>query len=300
MDFYKILGVDRDATPEEIKKAFREKAKKYHPDVNKGAEEFFKKITAAYETLIDEEKRKIYDEKIKKSSSFTDFLSEKIFEALGFTPKPVKGKDIHKKIYISISEGLKGSIKTISYIREEKCSFCGGTGLGENSLLKECDSCSGKGVKKKLMVSIPCIKCSGKGYLILNPCEFCHGKGTVKKTVEKRFRLPVGINEGMKIVIRKGGNSGINGGEYGDLYLKVYFSDKGFTVKGKNVYKTVYIQKENAQKGNIFRIKNFDGEIVNFKLPVSIHSPITLKIPGKGYIDTSGIRGDLFLKFIPV
>ncbi len=298
MDYYKLLGVARDATPEEIKKAFREKAKKYHPDINKSTEELFKKITTAYETLIDPEKRKKYDQYLRKKGNKS--LVDRFYEALGFTSKPVKGRDIHIKLTISLEEGYYGKEKEIFYQRNEHCPVCKGTGLSENSIIKECPKCKGKRKVKKAFISIPCTTCSGKGIIILNPCITCGGKGLVKKQVKKHFYIPKGIQEGQKIKIKEGGHGGKNKGSYGDLYITVEFEDKGFSLKGKDVYKTVHIPKEKLKKGNTIEVEHFLKEKIKVQLPVNIFSPLTLRIKEKGYIDTEGNKGDLYLKIIPV
>jgi len=299
MDYYRILGVAKNATPEEIKKAFREKAKKYHPDLNRGTEEFFKKITTAYETLIDPEKRKRYDRELQKSKSIIEEIIDRVSERFGYTLSPKRGKDIHKKITVSLKEGFYGSKKTISYERLEHCNRCNGTGITEKSILKECEKCGGKGKIKKGFISFPCVWCEGKGFIILNPCDFCGGKGTVKRTVEKSIKIPVGIKEGQKILVKYGGDAGKNRGPYGDLYLSVVFLDKGYQIKGKDVYKTVHLPKENLKKDRVIHIETFHGEEIKLKLPMNIFSPLTLKVKGKGYISRNGEIGDLYLKIIP-
>ena len=296
MDYYKLLGVAKNATPEEIKKAFREKAKKYHPDINPSSQELFKKITVAYETLIDPEKRKIYDRQIKKQKK-TTFI-EKIYHLLGFTEKPVKGRDIHLKIDISVEEGFYGKEKSIFYQRKEHCEICKGTGLSEISIIKKCPACSGNKKVKKGFFYIPCFGCKGKGFIILNPCTNCGGSGLVKRQVQKRFSIPRGITENQIIKIKNGGHGGKNKGPYGDLFIKVSFKDKGLTVKGKDLYKVIYIQKEKLKKGSRVSIERF-GENIAVEIPVNIYSPLTLKIKGKGYIDKKGNIGDLYLKIIP-
>jgi molecular chaperone DnaJ len=296
MDYYKLLGVAKNATPEEIKKAFREKAKKYHPDINPSSQELFKKITVAYETLIDPEKRKIYDRKIKNQKKTN--LIEKIYHLLGFTEEPVKGRNIYLKIDISVEEGFYGKEKSIFYQRKEHCEACKGTGLSENSIIKECPSCSGNKKVKKGFFYIPCFMCKGKGFIILNPCINCGGSGLVKKQIQKRFSIPKGITENQIIKIANGGHGGKNKGPYGDLFIKVSFKEKGLTVKGKDLYKVIHIQKEKLKKGSRVSIERF-GEKIVVEIPVNIYSPLTLKIKGKGYIDKEGNIGDLYLKIIP-
>ncbi len=300
MDFYKILGVARDATPEEIKKAFREKAKKFHPDRNKGSQEFFKKIILAYETLIDPEKRRKYDIKLQKEISLLDNALSKVYHALGYTPVKKRGKDIYKKVFISLKEGYLGSKKTIYYTRKEKCSICEGTGVTENSIVKECKSCLGKGLIKKGFIKIPCIKCEGKGFQVLNPCVSCGGKGYIRKETRKTFKIPEGIKEGDHIKIKGGGHCGKNGGDYGDLYLVVKFQEEDFQLKGKDIYKTVYSSSKDLKKGDVISIHHFLGNMLSIEIPEDIKSEKILRIKGRGYKDKKGYVGDLFLKVIPI
>ena len=300
MDFYKILGVARNATPEEIKKAFREKAKRFHPDRHKGSQELFKKITLAYETLIDPEKRKEYDLKLNKNTSVVDKAFSKIYNVLGFTPVPKRGKDLYKKIYISLKEGFLGSIKTVSYTRKEKCLSCEGTGIAENSIIKECHLCNGEGLIKKGFLKIPCRKCEGKGFVILNPCIRCSGKGFVSEETKKTFLIPEGIKEGDYIKIKNGGDCGKNGGDYGNLYLIVKFQEEDFQIKGKDVYKTIHIPKEKLKKGSIISVPHFLEDTLKIEIPDDINSETVLKIKGRGYRDKKGNTGDFYIKIIPL
>ncbi len=299
MDFYRILGVARDATPQEIKKAFREKAKKFHPDINRGSQEYFKKVIKAYEILIDPEKRKNYDRKLENRSIF-EIFSEKVSDIIGFNPLPKKGKDINKNIFISIKDGFYGSRKSIIYRRKELCSRCSGTGFAEDSFIEECKICKGNGKIKKGIVFFPCFSCKGRGFLIKNPCNICGGEGYIIKDVKKTFYIPKGVQEGDKIKINKGGHCGVNGGEYGDLYLTVFFSDRGFKIKGKDIYITVHIKKELLKEGGSLSVKNFDEKSINVLIPEDINKPALIKVGKRGYIGRDGSIGDLYIKVIPL
>ncbi len=303
MDPYRILGVDKNATPEEIKKAFREKAKKYHPDLNRENEEIFKKIVHAYETLIDPEKRKSYDKQrlLEKKGNLEEIINELISDVLGFNSKPKKGKDIHKKLYIKLEEGFSGSVKSISYSRYERCTYCNGSGISENSIIKKCRRCNSRGFIKKLFIKIPCIDCEGKGYIILNPCEICSGKGRVKVQIEKRIEIPAGVSENTVLKLEGGGDSGIRGGDYGDLYMKIKFMiGKNIKIKGTDIYKEIYIPKEKAYLGEYVYVQSIDGKKLKVKVPEKTSSPIILILKNEGYRNLKGDRGDLHLKIIPV
>ena len=183
MDLYRILGVGRNATPEEIKKAFRKKAKQFHPDINPQHQETFKQITQAYNILIDPEKRKKYDETLKdfEKKDFGKIIGDILADFLGFHTKPSTGENIRKKINLSVEEGYFGSIKTIKYKRKVKCKECAGRGITSHSRIKECIRCKGQGRIKKAFLEIPCLECFGRGFVIINPCPVCGGSGRVLK-----------------------------------------------------------------------------------------------------------------------
>ncbi len=302
MDFYRILGVPKDASPEEIKKAFREKAKKYHPDLNKEHSDYFKKITEAYHTLIDSEKRKQYDSSIVSNQlKIKTVFEEKLAEFLGFTSKPQKGSDIYTKMFITLEEGYSGTVKKISYKRKISCGNCNGTGITSESIIRECSKCKGTGKSKKLGINIPCINCFGKGFIVYNPCSDCEGKGYKKEKVEKEIVVPSGISENKFLFLEGLGNTGFYGGDYGNLYVKVKFKKHPlFRKKGNNLYTEIAVPKEKAYSGTYVFVKNLNNEKLSIKVPEKTSSPITLKVKGEGYRDRKGNFGDLFIKILPV
>jgi molecular chaperone DnaJ len=304
MDFYKILGVKPDASPEEIKKAFREKAKKYHPDINPHNQEYFKLVVEAYETLIDPIKRKEYDnqysEEIENNGS-KDTSQQKIFPNLfDITNRRRKGKDIKKELYITLKEAFEGCHKKISYTRREICPNCNGTGLVENSLKKLCLKCNGTGNIKKWVINIPCVSCKGKGYIILNPCEVCGGEGVIKNEVVKDIYIPAGVNEGHILKLEGEGDEVYNG-KAGDLLIKVKFNkSKDIKIKGKDIYREIYIPKSQLYAGNYIVLKNILGENLTIRIPEDYSKDTLLKIIGEGYRDLHGERGNLYIKLIPI
>ncbi len=302
MDFYKILGVRKDATEEEIKKAFREKARKYHPDLNKEYSDYFKKITEAYNTLIDSEKRKEYDSYfLQKEVKIKTVLEDKLAEFLGYTTKPLKGTDVYTKVYIDLEEGYSGADKEIRYKRKVECSSCSGTGITSESIIRKCEKCEGKGKVKKLGINIPCLNCFGRGIIIYNPCKSCVGKGYINVTEKKKVKIPSGIGENKFLLLENGGNCGKYGGKYGNLYIKIKFNKHPvFNKKGKDLYTEYAVQKEKAYQGTYIFIKNLNNEKLTIKVPEKTTSPITLKLKGEGYRDIKGNFGDLYIKVIPV
>ncbi len=302
MDFYKILGVPRDASQEEIKKAFREKAKKYHPDLNQEYSDYFKKITEAYHTLIDSEKRREYDSDfLEKEIKIKTRLEEKLAEFLGYTSKPLKGTDIYTKIYIKLEEGYTGTNKKISYKRKVECESCSGTGITSESIIRKCKKCEGTGKVKKLGINLPCLNCFGRGIVIYNPCKECEGKGYKKEIVEKEIVIPAGIEENKFLFLENGGNCGKFGGEYGDLYIKIKFDKHPvYKKKGNDLFTEVAVQKEKAYQGTYIFLKNLNDEKLSIKVPEKTTSPITLKVKGEGYRNMKGKFGNLYIKVIPV
>jgi molecular chaperone DnaJ len=302
MDFYKILGVPKDASQEEIKKAFREKAKKYHPDFNKEYSDYFKKITEAYNTLIDSEKRKEYDEYFsQKEISLKTVFEDKLAEFLGYTSKPLKGTDIYTKIFIDLEEGYSGTTKKIGYKRKVECKSCSGTGITSESIIRKCEKCKGTGKVKKLGIKIPCLKCYGRGIIIFNPCKDCEGKGYKKETVQKEIVIPAGIDENKFLYLEGGGNCGRFGGENGNLYIKIKFNKHPvFKKKGNNLYTEFAVQKEKAYQGTYIFLTNLNNEKLSIKIPEKTTSPITLKVKGEGYRDKKGNFGNLYIKILPV
>ena len=300
MDFYKLLGVSPTASKEDIKKAFREKAKKYHPDLNPKNQELFKKIIEAYETLTDDNKRREYDLK-RKSNFVKNRIEEELKDFLNIkNNKKLKGKDIKRTIFITLKEGFEGSYKKISYTKKKICPNCDGRGTTANSFLQKCSSCKGSGSIKKWLINIPCIKCKGKGYLIINPCEYCGGEGLIRTEVEKSFYIPPGIQENHVIKLEEDGNE-VYKGIPGDLLIKIKFNkSKDIKIKDKDIYRELKLPKEKAKAGEYIFIKNFKNETISIKLPENINKETVLKIKGEGYKNINGEIGDLYLKIVPI
>ncbi|WP_457639482.1 DnaJ domain-containing protein [Persephonella sp.] len=301
MNLYQILGVDRKATPEEIKKAFREKARKYHPDINPEYEEYFKQITHAYDILIDPEKRKKYDLALKKieKKEFGQILGDILAEFLGFHTKPLKGEDIKIKLKITPEEGFSGTVKEVKYKRKVKCTTCSGTGITHESRLVQCDRCRGTGRVKKAFIEIPCISCFGRGVKIINPCPVCSGNGRVLKFETKKIKIPAGITEKQELVLENAGNDGINGGKAGSLKIKLQFIKSRYRLKKLDLITEIKISREKLAQARFFTVEDIEGRLL--KIPVDDHSkPVKYRIKNRGYRDTKGRRGDLIVRLIPV
>ncbi len=301
MDLYRILGVGRDATPEEIKKAFRKKAKQFHPDLNPEYQEIFKQITHAYDTLIDPEKRKKYDETLKnfEKKDFSRIIGDILADFLGFHTKPVSGENITAKINISLEEGYFGTVKTVKYKRKVKCENCAGRGITSFSRITECPKCRGSGRVKKAFIEIPCLECFGRGFVIKNPCPVCKGSGRTLKNEKKNIKIPAGVLNGHNLIVEGGGNEGINGGRSGDLILKVKIKNGKFRLKKLDLTTEIKIKKEVLTEGGFISITDIEGK--RLRLPVEpAEKPVKIRVKNRGYKDLKGKRGDLVIKLIPV
>jgi len=301
MELYRLLGVDRDATPQEIKKAFREKAKKYHPDLSPEYSEYFKQITHAYDILIDPEKRQRYDislEKLEKKD-FSKIIGDLLSEFLGFHTKPLNGENIKIKVKLSVEEAYHGSVKQIKYKRKVKCATCKGNGIIAKSLLVECDSCGGTGRIKKTFIEIPCMGCFGRGFKVLNPCPTCRGNGRISKLETKKIQIPAGVLDKQEVVLEKGGNDGINGGDTGELILRISIKDGEYKLKKLDILTKLKIQREILAEAESISVRDIEGNIIT--IPVEeTDRPVSFRIKYRGYRASDGRRGDMVVKLIPI
>ncbi|RMA93109.1 DnaJ domain-containing protein [Hydrogenothermus marinus] len=295
MDFYKILGIPKNATKDQIKKAFREKAKKYHPDINPEGSEKFKLITKAYETLINDEKRKQYDLTLK-NKTIKDKIEQTIENIFSFDRK-VNGRNIYVDIELTYEEAFNGTTKLITYERKEICKECEGKGITENSILKECSLCKGKGKLKTPLLNIICPKCKGRKFIILNPCISCGGSGIKKEIKEKKFHIKPFSSDRLSIIVEDLGDEGINGGKNGNLVLNIKLKKHPFfKKKGLDLYADIFLPKEKRFKENFVKIKNLKGEILKVKIPPGLNSGDILKIKNEGFENKGNIY--LTLKYI--
>lgn len=260
-DYYEILGVSKTATADEIKKAYRQKSKQYHPDLNKGnekeAEVKFKEVSEAYSVLSDEQKRTQYDRfgSDFANGGYANYGGAQGFDFGGFSGGfdidledilgsmfgggfggfkqakngPIKGSDLRYNMKLTFEEAVFGVKKEISITRNEKCTSCHGSGSKNGTATVECDRCHGTGKVQAVQNTImgtfstvkTCDKCHGEGKIIKEPCETCSGTGNVRKAKKIEINIPAGIDDGQAISLTGQGDAGKRGGPNGDLFIVV-------------------------------------------------------------------------------
>lgn len=332
-DYYEVLGVQKGATDDEIKKAYRKVAKKYHPDLNpdnKEAEEKFKEVNEAYEVLSDSEKRQQYDqfghvafENGGMGSGFGGGFSgsgfggfEDIFESFfgggmggsfsGGSRRngPQKGRNLQKSVTISFKEAAFGVEKEISITKNEKCSHCGGSGAEKGTTPETCDTCKGTGEVRRVQrtplgnfqTSSTCPNCGGTGKVIKTPCKKCGGSGVERKSKKLKITIPKGIANGQTMTLRGEGEPGKNGGPNGDLYLEIRVTaDKVFKREGFDVYIDLPITYAEAVLGAKVTVPTLDGK-VEFTIPEGTQYNSKFMLKGKGipYLRGNG-RGNQYV-----
>lgn len=314
-NYYEILGVGKEATQDEIKRAFRKKARELHPDVNKApdAEEKFKELGKAYETLMDEQKRSLYDrygEDGLKNAGFDnsgpfDFgfgnindIFETFFSGFGggFSERhadpnsPSRGHDLRLDIELDFEEAVFGSEKEIKIDHLETCSECNGTGAQAGSKPVVCPTCHGSGQVQQVTQTILgsftqvtiCPKCHGSGQVIESPCKKCKGEGRIESEKNVKVKIPAGIDDNSKIRIAKEGDSGKNGGSNGDLYIVLHVRPhKLFKRDGFNIYSEEYISLPQAVLGDCININTVHGE-KELNIPAGTEFGKLLTLKGAG------------------
>ncbi len=327
-DYYEILGVEKNASKDEIKSAFRRKARTLHPDVNKApdAEAKFKELGKAYETLMDDNKRATYDRYGEDGLKNAGFNTNGPFESgfgdlndifntffggfggFGFgggrpdpnAPQP--GDDLRYDVEISFEEAVFGTTKEIKFDHLETCSECGGTGAEKGSKPETCPTCHGSGqvqtVARTPLGSFTqittCPDCRGTGVKISKPCKACKGYGKIEKEKKIEIKIPAGVDNHSKMRVSGEGDAGINGGRPGDLFVVIHVKASDyFTRDGADVYTKLQISPEQAVLGDEVTIKTLDGE-QKIQIHAGIQNGNTIKIRNAGIplLSRPSQRGD--------
>ena len=328
-DYYKILGVSRSATKDEIKKAYRKLAHKHHPDKG-GDEATFKKISEAYHVLSDDKKRQQYDSFGKSGSSAgassgpsaggfggfseADFDFGDIFEEFfGFgggprqRKKKAKGEDIRVRIVTSLERVIKDEKRKIKLEKLFSCEKCGGVGDEKGAKKKTCSTCNGQGKVKResgtflgsfAQITV-CPECEGEGTVSDKKCDACYGEGRVKKAKEVEITIPAGIDTGQVLRVEGGGNAGRKGTPPGDLLVEIVVENKTkFKRKGADLYYEVPVSYAQAALGDKVEIKLLSGKSVNLKIPGGSKPGDIIRMSGKGLPKLSGYgQGNLYVTF---
>lgn len=330
-DYYSALGVAKNASQEEIKKAYRKLAIQYHPDKNQGnpeAEKKFKEINAAYDVLKDPSKRANYDRFGTEADQFSaqgsgggfhgfgggDFgqtfsdIMDDLFGVGGANRRSTHtsfqqpGSDIRVNIEITLEEAFLGHTATINFNSSVACESCHGNGSSNNTKPSVCTTCSGHGQIRMqqgfFTVERTCARCAGSGYTIANPCKVCQGQGRVRKQRSLDVKIPSGVDEGTRIRLNKEGESGLRGGPAGDLYVFISVrAHRFFKRKKQDLYCKIPIPFTKAAVGGDVEVPTIDGTIAMLKIPAGTQNGHQFRLKQKGMsVIRSTTRGDLIVE----
>ena len=327
-DYYEVLGVDKNASADEIKKAYRKSAMKYHPDRNPGdkeAEEKFKELGEAYEVLSDPEKKSRYDQfgfaGVDPNygagaggfnggfGGFGDFgdLGDIFGSFFGGGSRqssrngPRRGENVGARLDLTFEEAAFGAEKEVTAKRIENCAACNGSGSSDGKI-ETCSQCQGRGqvytvrsvMGMQMQTQTTCPQCSGRGKIVKNPCNTCRGKGKVYRNQKVKVNVPAGIDHGQTVRLRGEGNVGANGGPNGDLMVDVYIRQHPiFEREGVHVYCEVPITFTQAALGAEVEVPTLDGKI-KFDIPEGTQTGKMFSMSGRGIpsINNPKRRGD--------
>ena len=329
-DYYEVLGVAKDADEAAIKKAYRQLAKKYHPDVNPGdkdAEEKFKEVNEAYQTLSDPQKRATYDQFGPDGpqagfggggfggfsgfegggfGGFEDIFSSFFGGGMGGQQRrgPIPGDDLRYDLTVSFEEAAKGCEKEINLVRDEECPTCNGSGAKPGSKVDTCPNCHGTG-QERVVSNTPfgriqnvrtCSRCHGEGKIITEPCAKCHGRGKVRVTKRRTIKVPAGIDNGQVLTIRGQGGLGERGGPPGDLMVVITVRPhKVFKRRDDNLLIDLPLTFTQAALGAEIDVPTLEKP-VKYKFPEGTQPGQVFCLKGQGVTHLrGGGKGDLYV-----
>lgn len=326
-DYYQILGVDRSASEDEIKSAFRKLAQKYHPDKKGGDEAKFKEASEAYAVLGDKKRRAEYDAYGKTFAGsgqggfggfdFSDFqnmggqqfefdlgdIFGDIFGNAGFGAQPRRGRDISIDIELSFPESIFGTERKVLIAKVGVCETCNGSGAKKGSKLSTCTACNGKGEIREarntffgtIATSRTCPRCHGKGEVPDEPCPTCRGEGVARRQEEIQIVVPAGVSDG-EMIRMPGRGEAAPGAGAGDLYVKLHVKqDPAFTREGNHLVTALPIKLTDALLGGEYHVRTLDGD-ETVKVPAGVEHGETIRVRGKGVPYGRGNRGDLLVR----
>ena len=334
-DYYEVLGVSKGASDDEIKKAHRKLAKKYHPDLNRDnpeAAEKFKELNEAYEVLSDKDKRAKYDQfgfagvdpnygagQGGFGGGFGGFDMGDLGDIFGSffgggfggsssrsrRNAPQRGETLQQRIMLSFEEAAFGCEKEITINRTESCDECGGTGAEKGTSVETCSNCHGSGVVMQtqrtplgmFQTQGACPNCRGTGKIIRKPCKKCGGTGKMRKSRTLKVKIPAGIDDGQSIQLRGQGNAGVNGGPSGDVIVTISIRPHTlFTRDGINVICEIPISFPQAALGDTLQVPTIDGK-VEYTIPEGTQTGTVFRLRGKGIQNVNGRgRGDQYVR----
>lgn len=324
-DYYDVLGVEKSASKDEIKRAYRKLARKYHPDVNKepGAEEKFKEVKEAYEVLNDDQKRAQYDQFGHAGpgaqgfggfggggadfGGFGDIFDMFFGGGAGSRDPnaPRQGNDLQYTVTLDFEEAIFGKELNITVPREEECTTCHGTGGKPGTKPETCTHCHGTGQLNqeqntpfgRVVNRRVCPYCSGKGKVVTDKCTTCHGEGRVKKHRKIDVTIPAGIDEGQQIRVAGQGEAGINGGHPGDLYVAIRVRPhEYFEREGDHIFCELPLTFAQAALGDEVEVPTVHGK-VKLRIPAGTQTGKTFRLRGKGVVNVRGRgQGDQHIK----
>ncbi|HSL01565.1 MAG TPA: molecular chaperone DnaJ [Rubrobacteraceae bacterium] len=333
-DLYKTLGVSREASQEEIRRAYRKLARKHHPDANRDddrAEERFKEIQHAYEILSNPERRREYDQgpraffgsqgtgrgggtaggaNVEDFADLSDLLGGfgNLGDVFGRSTRSrttsQKGEDATVTVNLNFTDALKGATTRVSVPTEEACGDCRGTGAAPGTAPRTCPECGGRGMRSRdqgfFALSEPCTRCRGEGTIIERPCPRCNGNGRLRKARQVTVRIPAGAKDGMKIRVPGRGGAGKRGGPAGDLYVVTRVSEHPvFKRRGDDFVVDVPVSIVEASLGAEIQVPRPEGGTVRLRLPAGTQDGKQLKVRGAGAPKArsrDGEKGDLIVR----
>jgi molecular chaperone DnaJ len=325
-DYYKVVGVEKGASEDELKKSYRKLAMQYHPDRNKDdpakAEEKFKEINEAYDTLKDPQKRAAYDRfgaagmngmggmggggGAGFGSAFSDIFEDMFGEMMGGGGRrstgPMRGSDMQFSLDVTLEDAFKGKDAKLKIPTVETCGDCKGTGSSDGGKPEKCPDCAGAGRVRAqqgfFTIERTCTTCNGNGTVIKSPCKKCGGAGRVRGEKTVQISIPAGIAEGQRIRMGGEGEAGIRGGPAGDLFVLINVKPhKFFRREGANLHCRVPVPMTTAALGGNLDVPTIEGQKASIKIPAGTQTGQQLRLKSKGMnIMRSEQRGDMFVE----